>query len=822
MNRNVVLTCSGAMLLIALLLTGGFAEAEGRSPEQVIQTLGGQTTINRATGVADFVSFPIGRGVSVGGATQFLTQYGNLYGITDANRQLTLTEIKTDKLGYQRTAYQQIHVDVPVWGGILYVHEKDGLVTASNGIFIPDIAVNTIPTISARHAASLASAMVPQPHQPTNLFGQPIDYSPLITNNLSVQKNELVIYRTGLAQGIRGINHLAYAIEIRGDSVREFLFVDAHNGKILDQWSGNFSALDRELYETSIFVPNRVWKEGDALPGSLDQWQNSEVVIAGDSYNFFFNAFGRDSYDANGAMMVTINNSPAIICPNATWDGTSANFCTGTASDDVVAHEWAHAYTEYTNNLIYAWQAGALNEAYSDIWGETIDLLNTTGLTPGDTGDNIPRTGCNSSLRWQVGEDATAFGGNIRDMWNPNCAGDPGKVSDTQYECTTFDFGGVHINSGIPNHVYALLVDGGTYNGQTVSAIGLTKAAHIFWRAQSVYLTLTSGFPTFGDAIEQSCTDLIGTNLEGLSVTSTPAGLSGEIITAADCQEVADAALATEVANVPTQCNFQTMLDPNTPALTCPSAPPNILFEEDFESGLNGFSVSNVPSNPATWDDKDWVATTALPGGRAGQAAFGIDPIIGDCQSDLENGVIYMTSPVIQLQSTQSSPFLVFDHYVAMENLWDGGILEMSVNGGAFVQVPASAFTFNPYNNSLNAAFQGNDNPLAGADAFTGTDGGSVSGSWGTSQIDLLQAGAYYYDQVQFRWALGSDGCNGLDGWYVDNVQVSSCLTVPTAVSLQQPHSDSVAARLTITLVMLFMVMVLVSFVTLGRDPKPN
>ena len=74
--------------------------------------------------------------------------------------------------------------------------------------------------------------------------------------------------------------------------------------------------------------------------------------------------------------MVTINNNPGINCPNANWNGTSANYCDGTASDDVVAHEWGHSYTEFTNNLIYAWQSGAINEAYSDIWGETIDLLN--------------------------------------------------------------------------------------------------------------------------------------------------------------------------------------------------------------------------------------------------------------------------------------------------------------------------------------------------------------------------------------------------------------------------------------------------------------
>ncbi|WP_278255514.1 M4 family metallopeptidase [Nocardioides convexus] len=79
-------------------------------------------------------------------------------------------------------------------------------------------------------------------------------------------------------------------------------------------------------------------------------------------------------------------------------------------------------------------------------------------------------------------------------MWNPNCYGDPAKVSDEEYFCDTDDSGGVHTNSGVVNHTYALLVDGGTFNGVTVPGIGLDKAANIFWHTQTSYLTSTSGF----------------------------------------------------------------------------------------------------------------------------------------------------------------------------------------------------------------------------------------------------------------------------------------------------------------------------------------
>ena len=250
--------------------------------------------------------------------------------------------------------------------------------------------------------------------------------------------------------------------------------------------------------------------------------------------------------------MLTINNNPDISCPNATWNGVSANYCDGTASDDVVAHEWGHAYTQYTSNLVYAYESGALNESFSDVWGETVDLLNNYE----DEGENLAlRSSSSSSVRWIQGEDASAFGTTgIRDMWDPTKKNDPDKVTASNFWCDSGDNGGVHINSGIPNHAYALLVDGGTFNGQTIAGLGFTKAAHIFFRAQSEYLTSTSGFADFADAIEASCTDLIGINLEGISMTETPAGPSGEIITTADYTEVTKTLLAVELRTENAMC----------------------------------------------------------------------------------------------------------------------------------------------------------------------------------------------------------------------------------------------------------------------------
>ena len=157
-------------------------------------------------------------------------------------------------------------------------------------------------------------------------------------------------------------------------------------------------------------------------------------------------------------------NAGFLNCPNATWNGHYASFCTGYATHDVTVHEWGHAYSEATHGLLYRWQSGALNESYADIWGESLDINQTLPMVPAEN-DNAPLRAVGdcpapaTSVRWRQGENLP--NGALRDLWNPNCFDDPGKVSDTQYHCFASDGGGVHTNSGVPNHAYSLLVDGG-------------------------------------------------------------------------------------------------------------------------------------------------------------------------------------------------------------------------------------------------------------------------------------------------------------------------------------------------------------------------
>jgi len=947
----------GLSLLAAALVVvpSAAAEAAPKDPpivEQMRDEAQGRVTVTEspATGRVSFVRasddlFPSQRATrSAGGAeakaAAYVEKYARAFG--GAGVELARTDVTESPAGYT-VDFAQTYRGLPVFASRLRAHvDREGDLTSVGGYVAPGIDVATSPRLDRAAAVAKAKRLV------TAAPAGGRD-APQVSGDLTVRTADLSIYRLGAIQGIAGRNLLAWVVEVTdGKQVRETVVLDAATGKPVNRYSMIAHALDRELYEKSVGT-DPVWVEGDPFPGELDEDQRSEVQGTGEAYWFFMNSFGRDSFDDEGAKMITVNNDPTINCPNANWNGTSTNYCSGVSSDDTVAHEWGHAYTEHTSGLLYQWQPGAMNEAYSDIWGETVDMLNdrqnqtpagprTVGdcstyslgiaisiVSPGEIardclavkaarGPEFPETpvdvplvpgvdavetedgepigtaydgcspfdnaadiagkwvyiqeadisGCGTlsfsqsydiqrqhaeaagavgivmsstdpwnmpnntfdvptaqidaasgeailsvdqpvtirvgraagegtitdSYRWLSGEGDPAFGGAIRDMWNPNCYGDPAKVSDEEYHCETSDNGGVHSNSGVVNHTYALLVDGGTYNGVTVEGIGLDKAAHLFWRTQTEYLTPVSGFVDLADGLEASCADLTGvTTLNRLAVGVSETG-GAEVpgtpmpaITADDCAEVADVIEATQLRVEPVQCNFRLMFTKGT--IGCGDGTvTQTLWSEGFESGMPATWEKDIDAANASFDP---TVTSALPpvteGGtqhKGGPSVLyfddkGDDGSFGSCNADADDysSRVSMATPPLIVPDGEL-PRLSFDHYVASEVTWDGGNVKVSVNGSDFALVPDHAWLHNAPNGQLETTAGGNTNPMAGEPAFTGTDGGQPTGSWGSSVIDLTEV-AEPGDTVRFRFDFGMDGCNGIDGWYVDNVALSVC-----------------------------------------------
>lgn len=755
------------LIVLALSYVCGFGQ-ESQELTKLKQQSNAKVTVSKSTSNPNFIRFENAEGLQLksvqakGKAEEFLKSNFKVFNLKSEKEMVFVEEI-TDNYGLKNVVYRQYFQGVPVYDGILKFHFNGKQQLSSlNGNVISNIKVSTKATISNAEAAAIAKKLVD---------GQKINTS---KSPLEIGKNNLLIFPKNLVQGGQVIPYLAYEIEVTNkNDVREFLFIDAHTGDLVEQFTG-IHPIDRKLFETNTNAANLKWKEGDAFPGALDKWQQNEVVTSEHVYNFFKNAFDYISFNNSDATMITVNNDPKISCPNANWNGVTANYCTGTASDDVVAHEWGHAYTEYTSGLIYQYQSGALNESYSDVWGETIDLLNNYE----DDGENLnvrTNTGCNGVQRWKMGEKATAFGSPIRDMWNPRCNSNPGSVLDSSYYyCGSGDAGGVHRNSGVPNHLYAMLVDGTTYNGYTISGIGFVKAAHLWWRAQKNYLTPSSDFAVFADALEAAANDLLGIDLKGLSTTATPSGLTGQVWTESDIQNLKNAIASVQLRSSPVnQCGYIPLLK-STPDL-CDTAVSGALFTETWENGLGDWTVSNIPTHPSSWENRDWVIETKLPKNREGKGVFGADPINGNCTTSMQNGILRLESPLITFPAFNQGKYeMAFNHYVATETSWDGGNIKYSLNGGAWTILPKAAFTQNGYNRSLDGTAN-NDNPMKGQVAFSGTDGGSLRGSWGQSVIDLSQIGVVPGANLKVRFEMGTDGCNGIEGWYLDEIYVYNC-----------------------------------------------
>jgi hypothetical protein len=217
------------------------------------------------------------------------------------------------------------------------------------------------------------------------------------------------------------------------------------------------------------------------------------------------------------------------------------------------------------------------------------------------------------------------------------------------------------------------------------------------------------------------------------------------------------------------------MFEQNPPALCGAGTTTRAVFSEDFEDGLNGWdTASEVVFRGAS--GSPWVEDSTLPKARAGSAAYGPAPDQGQCDGTAEDfsSRDSIISPVINIpRGGAAARKLSFDHYVATELGFDGGNVKYRA-GGQWRVIPAAAYTFNAPD-QLETAAGGNTNPMAGEPGFTGTDGGEVTGTWGTSQVDLSALGVGGGDRLRLRFDIGRDGCGGIDGWYVDDVKVTVC-----------------------------------------------
>ena len=462
-------------------------------------------------------------------ARNFLAAYGEIFGLNDPSSALSAMVVETADNGRSFARFQQSYQGVPVLGGELIVQmdARQDILSVNGEILPPGESLSVTPTVGEDAAMAEAKAVVAKSYD-------------LEAVALSVTKPELWVYSPALlgAPGGQRIR-LVWRMDVNPIEllpVKELVLVDAHTGSVALNFNQIDAAKNRQIYNNNNDytrgLPGSggiVRAEGGAATGNADV--DRAYDYSGNTYDFYFNTHARDSLDGLGMPMIsTVNYCPnSSSCPyeNAFWNSVQMVYGQGfAAADDVVAHELTHGVTENESNLFYYMQSGAINESFSDIWGEYVDLT-----YDGSYDNDAP------GVRWLLGEDVPVYGA-IRNMANPPDFGDPDKMSSGNYYCGPQDNGGVHWNSGVSNKAAFLITDGGSFNGYTITGIGITKAAKIYYEVQAHMLTSGADYQDMAESLSQACNNLVGT--------------SG--ITVADCAQVREAIAAVEMTKQPTLC----------------------------------------------------------------------------------------------------------------------------------------------------------------------------------------------------------------------------------------------------------------------------
>jgi Zn-dependent metalloprotease len=708
--------------------------------------------------------------------------------------------------GSKSFRYQQVHQNIPVFAGQMIAnYDAGGRLAALIGEISPSLSVSTTPTLPITKAADAALAYVAK-----DANVQTGDLS-VTTPALWIYDPRLLTSSTFPARlawrmEVKSVSHRL--------PIRYLVLVDASFDGILlaynqvdTAWHASASvnkptdvnvkptekpiALNAPLLNIAapLFLPNFSNPPGatynshntsdlqdtpgttsilvcstppTALKGAGSCDGTATATTANAAHYFAYNTFNyydlhhnRNSIDGAGMALISNVNytdSPPYTLANAFWDGTqmvygNAGFFT---ADDVIGHELTHGVTENSSGLIYAFEAGAINESMSDIFGEFVDQWN--GINSFGAPDS-------AAAKWQLGEDLSI--GAIRNMANPPAFNQPDRTQSPLYYKEFGDYGGVHTNSGIGNKAAYLMAAGGSFNGFVISPLGNDKTSAIFYEVNTNLLPPGADYTILGAALIQACSNI--------RAGANPLGIS-----ASDCTQVDNVTRATEMQIKP-GTNVAKSVD------LCPAGniPDTYLFNDDLEAGMGNFTsgklvdIGSMPASLAWQDAVDAFGTSYAVSGQHSLFGANRPALYGYSSGNSYESFLEMNADVAVPNT--STYYLHFKHSFGFEldsggRNYDGGVLEYSLNGGiSWIDVAALYDAGQNYVGTINNLY---GNPLGGRKGFVQGSHGYVSTRYKLSSL----AG----QNIRFRWLIGADPGYNI-GWFLDDIQVYNCISASAA-----------------------------------------
>ncbi|MFJ9605564.1 M4 family metallopeptidase [Kitasatospora sp. NPDC101176] len=506
----------------ALLVTGIPVIAQAATPDAPAAVAAQQTT----------------RAALIASANQQSAPLAQTLGLS-SDEKLVTKDVVQDADGTRHLRYERTLNGLPVLGGDLVVHQS--ATGATKGVDRASSAslsgVGTTPKLAAPAAQSAALAAE---------SGAALESAPRLVV-WAADNNPRLAWETVVS-----------STESDGTPSKLHVVTDATSGQVIQKFEGIQTGTGKGVFVGNVNIgtsqSGSSYQMKDTTRGgmyttnlnhgtsgtgtlyskSTDTWGDG-TVANGESaavdahfgvaatWDYYKNTFGRNGIrnDGVGAYSRVHYGNNYV---NAFWDDSCFCMTYGDGDSnthpltelDVAGHEMSHGVTAATANLNYSGESGGLNEATSDIFGTMVEFY-----------ANIPT----DNPDYLIGEliDINGNGTPLRYMDKPSKDG-----QSADYWSSTVGNKDVHYSSGVANHFFYLLAEGSgakvingvSYNSPTqnniaVTGIGRDKAAQVWYRALTTYMTSTTNYAAARTATEKAATDLYGAGSAELTAVST-------------------------------------------------------------------------------------------------------------------------------------------------------------------------------------------------------------------------------------------------------------------------------------------------------------
>lgn len=459
-------------------------------------------------------------------AHDFFDTYRNDMGLTENDKmQLIHSNLGVDGLEHRK--YEQYYKGIKVFGSAYTLHGDKESIHHSSGYFIPEINLEVDTHLDESLLIEKMKSVFLYRNQLSKKQVGNVSYIekiifdkayPQYSNQIVLayqvdifDKNRTIGTRfivDALSENIlmelelihkhsvpaKGQSTVYGEVDIIVDSIAAdyYVMVDSTRGKSIETFYNNMN--------NKVTDEDNYWE----LPEGKDYNVAVDVHYCSSRfYDMMLEKYDWDGLDDNGLSYksVVFDNSSGNFV-NAYWNGLNTAFGNGDChrapltTFEVVGHEFMHGITDYTSDLIYKGESGAINESMSDVFGKMLEYTYHV-----------------EEFDWEIGESfvVDSYTQSFRSMSDPNSRNMP----DTYKGAFWNDNAGVHTNSAVGNHFFYRLAEGG--NGLTekdepfnFEGIGMELATKLIFNVQSNYLVSNSNYPDYYSYSLASAENLFG------------------------------------------------------------------------------------------------------------------------------------------------------------------------------------------------------------------------------------------------------------------------------------------------------------------------